>query len=541
MRKLALRFVIVYACTVMGCADGVGRVALDASGTKGAETTAPDLGVTPVSADVIVKEPCVPNCAGWQCGPDGCGGQCGTCPPGEECIGHQCQQGSCIPDCLGNECGPDGCDGICGDCGLGMQCEDGVCMSSALDGCSTYGHPGCDGCLCEDCVCSLDSYCCEFMWDAPCADLCDSGCEGCIAQAEGEFLDPCKDHSHCISGICIDTAEFGSVCTLQCVEECPLDWDCKLLEEVLPDMIFYCAPICEPNCQGMVCGSDGCGGNCGVCPDQQVCLDNGSCADSTTVCQRMGIVTSLRIGQGGHPGEALDVDEDDDTCSPAGDCENGLDNEVSGLFGQLEQFVDVDAEYEEMISSGELALLIRLKPAANGSIDLYLESGQPLMGGGDCAKEPENCTFVPLGSEYQGIYGDVALGADSLVAGGVGHESHFLCLAVPFLCAAGFGEFVGPANFIKVYNATIIMDFEAAGCDHLGQAQGIFAGGIHKQESIDAILELQGEDLPVSPEMLADLLDMFLTPDMDGDGDGIPELCSYGFPFEAVSTNIEAD
>ena len=29
--------------------------------------------------------------------------------------------------------------------------------------------------------------------------------------------------------------------------------------------------VCEPNCEGKVCGSDGCGGSCGTCGDDELC------------------------------------------------------------------------------------------------------------------------------------------------------------------------------------------------------------------------------------------------------------------------------
>jgi hypothetical protein len=51
------------------------------------------------SYQLYVGQPCIPQCAGLECGDDGCGGVCGTCPAGEECDpSQQCQP---IP---GNTC-----------------------------------------------------------------------------------------------------------------------------------------------------------------------------------------------------------------------------------------------------------------------------------------------------------------------------------------------------------------------------------------------------------------------------------------------------
>lgn len=37
---------------------------------------------------------------------------------------------------------------------------------------------------------------------------------------------------------------------------------------------------CQPNCVGKECGSDGCGGSCGTCPDGKICNAAGECVSS---------------------------------------------------------------------------------------------------------------------------------------------------------------------------------------------------------------------------------------------------------------------
>ncbi len=90
----------------------------DAAGDSAGDA-APDSGQ---DADV---DPCMPDCAGMQCGDDGCGGSCGTCPG----LQDVCQAGvcSCTPACVGKSCGDDGCGGSCGSCPGGQQCLDGAC------------------------------------------------------------------------------------------------------------------------------------------------------------------------------------------------------------------------------------------------------------------------------------------------------------------------------------------------------------------------------------------------------------------------------
>lgn len=45
-------------------------------------------------------------------------------------------------------------------------------------------------------------------------------------------------------------------------------------------------PACTPNCAGLSCGDDGCGGQCGVCPQGQACLQDGVCKElaSSELC-----------------------------------------------------------------------------------------------------------------------------------------------------------------------------------------------------------------------------------------------------------------
>ncbi len=84
--------------------------------------------------------PCLPACDGLQCGDDGCGGSCGECPPYHACLANLCQFNG---------------------------------------GCEPLTIPGCGGCSCEACVCSLDPYCCSGAWDALCVARCQNQCGGC--------------------------------------------------------------------------------------------------------------------------------------------------------------------------------------------------------------------------------------------------------------------------------------------------------------------------------------------------------------------------
>ena len=85
---------------------------------------------------------------------------------------------------------------------------------------------------------------------------------------EGCFLDPCDENADCQSGWCVD--HLGeSVCSQDCMEDCPEGWICKQVAGTDPDIVFICVSNVADLCKPCV-SSEGCDG--GV---QSVCLDYG--------------------------------------------------------------------------------------------------------------------------------------------------------------------------------------------------------------------------------------------------------------------------
>ena len=198
--------------------------------------------------------PCIPDCAGKECGDDGCGGSCGECDDG--CGQAVCELGECLSLCLCNcedkECGEDGCGGTCGECAKGYDCSDGVCTCTPSCGGKECGDDGCGG-ICGDCA--------QYT-------TCQAGL--CEPEPGGPFW-PCEQNSDCSSGWCIET-DLGNLCTTACIEECPGDWTCEPVSAG-PDLVFICLPpTCEPGCAGKECGDDGCGGSCGECEPGLSCV-----------------------------------------------------------------------------------------------------------------------------------------------------------------------------------------------------------------------------------------------------------------------------
>ncbi len=158
---------------------------------------------------------------------------------------YQFKTEACTPECEGKVCGEDGCGGTCGTCCDAQTCEGGKCVGGP--GCEESNEPGCGACACEECVCGLDPFCCQAMWDSLCVGECLDSCGGCGASAD------------CVGKECGPDG-CGGVCG-----ECPAGWACTDEGNCLED--------CKPACDGKACGSDGCGGECGHCADGEECGD----------------------------------------------------------------------------------------------------------------------------------------------------------------------------------------------------------------------------------------------------------------------------
>jgi hypothetical protein len=213
--------------------------------------------------DVLGPDACVPACVDEEgnvneCGPDGCGGSCGECPPGSICgeadyaavgvcfdAAAECP-GICASE--GAQCGtawtglsePEDCD--CGPCPEGMECMGQICCEVDGQGlCKPYCPEG----KCPD-PCSTDL----AMWI------------------------PCSDPDDCQNGMCVSPPYSSeSMCTCTCLEECPPPYECLLATTADdPDVFWGCFPPCPPDCEGMECGDDGCGGTCGVCEEGFACF-----------------------------------------------------------------------------------------------------------------------------------------------------------------------------------------------------------------------------------------------------------------------------
>ncbi|MCB9728598.1 MAG: hypothetical protein H6744_21525 [Deltaproteobacteria bacterium] len=212
-------------------------IATDAG--EDAELT-PDV-TTPPDVKVETDVACVPDCNGRVCGPDGCGGLCGFCTHPQVCNEFGQCVAICVTKCDGKDCGPDGCGGLCGECSEELECGevDQLCHEKDC-------VPDCEGKVCG-------------------SDGCGSTCGTCAApkvcEAGACFLGPCGTVD--AEGECQGTAAvWCEDLTVLKEDDCALAPGYKC--QYNPNAKRYqCLPyVCEPNCDGKLCGDDGCGGIC---------------------------------------------------------------------------------------------------------------------------------------------------------------------------------------------------------------------------------------------------------------------------------------
>ena len=295
--------------------------------------------------------------------------------------------------------------------------------------------------------------------------------------------------------------------------------------------VCYEAACCSPDCEGRECGDDGCGGSCGECVVDE-CLPG----SFSPAVQKINV---LEMGGGGNPGEALDIDNDPDTCAPADTCQGGLNNQMSGLVGQLAQFVDTDTELATALNEGQIILLLEsVGLTTDGSsfgLNGYL--GQADQSKEECDFQTEKCEYTILSDSIDPLtclplaaFDNARITDGKLTAGGP--EMVFVVSlpvsdTVQLKLTALMAQIAGDVLFVS--NEMFIQN-------------GIIGGAIRKDSLMEAVDQIPDADpenpLPVSREMIKNLLDMFVVPDVDTDDDGEADAASIGIKFESIPGTI---
>ncbi len=124
----------------------------------------------------------------------------------------------------------------------------------------------------------------------------------------GAFKSPCSHDDECNSGVCLEVATGVSVCSLECIDDCPEDWECRGVSLGGTLLSFYCFPPLDRLCQA--CKTDvSCTGSGNLCLDisgvlscgrdcSSVACPNGyDCLEVTSV---EGVVANQCVPINGH-------------------------------------------------------------------------------------------------------------------------------------------------------------------------------------------------------------------------------------------------
>ncbi len=193
---------------------------------------------------LLPLECCTADCNDKECGSDGCWYDCGNCPEDQVCIDFEC---ICQPDCDGKVCGDDGCGGSCGSCDDGLTCTN--------DSCGDDGQ--CQFAI-NDFNCVISDTCLPSGTEKP-GETCRK-CDPTTDKTDWSSKQdgtPCGSKAECQKGTCTCLNE-------KCGETC-----CDA------GQVCNGNACCTPNCDGTLCGDDGCGGSC-ACGEGMTCQD-GSC------------------------------------------------------------------------------------------------------------------------------------------------------------------------------------------------------------------------------------------------------------------------
>ena len=246
------------------------------------------------------------------------GGRCPGCANGQACReGTDCQGGGCEDRlcCTANACGFCGelsqevCDGKDNDCSgypddnlpQGDLCpkQAGPCAGARAE------CRGAAGWVCDDAVYEAHDYryrpdekgYCDDSLDNDCdgkanwddtADCCKPACDGrdCGGDGCGGTCGTCGAKETCSTdGKC--EANCGAYPDSTCDYYCGLQYGsggCYCIQYMCDQDPASCCPdfkaccgTCTPDCNGKACGDDGCGGQCGTCPDGETCNASGQC------------------------------------------------------------------------------------------------------------------------------------------------------------------------------------------------------------------------------------------------------------------------
>jgi hypothetical protein len=217
--------------------------------------------------------PCTTVCTGKQCGPDGCGGTCGSCNSDLSCTA----EGQCVALAENDSCATPSSIVSLPYNSTGNTTaanDDYVVFPEVCPGGPAFGLAGDEApdVVYEVAVSSAGKYEITASPEAT-FDLLLSVRESCPGTSQ-----------QCLAGA--DAGGFGESESVEVVLEASQSVFI-LIDGASPGEsgefgLAVQKVECTPNCTGKSCGSDGCGSQCGVCDEAEVCTELGACVPVPT-------------------------------------------------------------------------------------------------------------------------------------------------------------------------------------------------------------------------------------------------------------------
>ena len=404
--------------------------------------------------------------------------------------------------------------------------------------CTTNDH--CQG---NDCV-SNDSLVCDDG-DACTEDTCNpaKGCEFPPIQS------PCCDAT---TALCDDenpcTTDFCDESTLQCENEpnsAPCDdgdlctWkdtcsggSCmgtvKKCDDTTPCTLDLCDP--KKGCQYQALDGPACDDGLD-CSTDDVCM-GGTCVGNTSNCSCLPSfgdavkATSIQMGNGGHAGEGLDIDQKPSTCAPASGCSGGIDNAL-GVLSTV-----VNPAFVEQFQAGIGMLLMEfLNTQSSNSFQLALYGGALDPANTGCNFQQSKCDYLADSDmlDSQTCAPKAALPA-TLTGNTV--QAGSTTSTFPFKSAIDGDTYLEiDVHMVRVNGKVTWLG------DQVQTFTGLVGGAIRKDELIAGLVTIPADQMPVDKNIVIGLIN-FLTADIDTDNDGVKDALSVGLKVHAIDATI---
>ena len=230
------------------------------------------------------------------------------------------------------------------------------------------------------------------------------------------------------------------------------------------------------------------------------------------------------------------MDGDATTCTPEGNCEAGIDNQLGGVLAQVVGLLNPNGLLADNLASGAIVIVMESVDMKTDGSDFTMNiyTGFPAAPLAECDILTQSCMYY---LDTEAFSPDTCRGYVSMTnariigeevrPGGPGYE-----ISVPMPLGDGTSILVTASN-ARIEGEAVL------GQDGLTLMNARLGGALNKQLLLETVLAIPDDvQLPISKETIVTLLQELLVPDIDVDGDGVAESVSVGMKFATIDGTI---